>query len=158
MNRYSKFISFLKIRRQNTIYIFYWFLLAYIIAALIWWFIALNQQNRSMSENELRQLREDDYFFLQKQNKIITDQRNKTAQYLGEGITFLILTLTGALFVFRAVRRQFKQSHEQQNFMMAITHELKTPIAVTRLNLETLQKHKLAPEQQLRLITNTLQE
>ena len=42
--------------------------------------------------------------------------------------------------------------------MMAITHELKTPIAVTKLNLETLQKRKLDETQQQRLIQNTLQE
>ena len=42
--------------------------------------------------------------------------------------------------------------------MMAITHELKTPIAVTKLNLETLQKRKLEENQQQRLIQNTLQE
>ena len=37
--------------------------------------------------------------------------------------------------------------------MIAITHELKTPIAVTKLNLETLQKRKLDEAQQQRLIT-----
>ena len=42
--------------------------------------------------------------------------------------------------------------------MMAITHELKTPIAVTKLNLETLQKRKLETSQQEKLINNTLQE
>jgi K+-sensing histidine kinase KdpD len=42
--------------------------------------------------------------------------------------------------------------------MMAITHELKTPIAVTKLNLETLQKRKLEISQQEKLINNTLQE
>ncbi|MEP6616804.1 MAG: ATP-binding protein [Ginsengibacter sp.] len=151
-------MKYLKIKRQNTILFLYWFLLAYIIAALIWWFIALNQQNTRMAENELQEVRPDDYFFREKQQKVLQDKKRKTAQYLGEGVIFLLLTLTGAFFVFRAVRRQFKQSLEQQNFMMAITHELKTPIAITRLNLETLQKHRLTPEQQQRLITNTLQE
>ncbi|MEI9935427.1 MAG: histidine kinase dimerization/phospho-acceptor domain-containing protein [Ferruginibacter sp.] len=42
--------------------------------------------------------------------------------------------------------------------MMTITHELKTPIAVTKLNLETLQKRKLEEPQQQRLIQNTIQE
>ena len=42
--------------------------------------------------------------------------------------------------------------------MMAITHELKTPIAVAQLNLETLQKRKLAEDKQQKLISNTLQE
>jgi two-component system, OmpR family, sensor histidine kinase CiaH len=41
---------------------------------------------------------------------------------------------------------------------MAITHELKTPIAVAKLNLETLQKHKLTDSQQNQILSNTLQE
>jgi K+-sensing histidine kinase KdpD len=42
--------------------------------------------------------------------------------------------------------------------MMAVTHELKTPIAVTQLNLETLQKRKLDAAQQDKMIASTLQE
>jgi signal transduction histidine kinase len=42
--------------------------------------------------------------------------------------------------------------------MMAITHELKTPIAVTKLNLETMQLRKLEPAQQQKLIRSTIQE
>ncbi len=42
--------------------------------------------------------------------------------------------------------------------MMAITHELKTPIAVTKLNLETLRKRQLEPEQKQKLLTSTINE
>jgi signal transduction histidine kinase len=42
--------------------------------------------------------------------------------------------------------------------MMAITHELKTPISVAKLNLETLQKYQLDAEKQKKLIRMTLQE
>jgi K+-sensing histidine kinase KdpD len=42
--------------------------------------------------------------------------------------------------------------------MAAVTHELKTPIAVARLNLETLQKRKLEEQQQQKLLNITLQE
>ena len=42
--------------------------------------------------------------------------------------------------------------------MIAITHELKTPIAVSKLNLETLQKRRLDDSQQDKLIHNTLKE
>ncbi len=41
---------------------------------------------------------------------------------------------------------------------MAVTHELKTPIAIAQLNLETLQKRKLEESLQQKLIANTLQE
>nr|HNH23248.1 ATP-binding protein [Ferruginibacter sp.] len=42
--------------------------------------------------------------------------------------------------------------------MMALTHELKTPIAVAKLNLETMQKRKLDEQQQQRLLQTALQE
>ncbi|MEP6595480.1 MAG: ATP-binding protein [Ginsengibacter sp.] len=154
----SKLKASLKIKRLRTIFIIYWFLLAYVIAALVWWFIALMQQNKILTEYKLIQLHNDSITDKQKINRIHEDKKRKTAQYVGEGVTFLLLIIAGAVFIFRVVRRQFKQSQHQHNFMMAVTHELKTPIAVTKLNLETLQKHKLSPEQQQRLITNTIQE
>jgi len=85
-------------------------------------------------------------------------QSRKRVQYIAEGLTFLALILVGAVYVFRATRRQIRASVQQQNFMMAVTHELKTPIAVTQLNLETLQKRKLDPAQQDKMIASTLQE
>ncbi|MEO6539929.1 MAG: ATP-binding protein [Ferruginibacter sp.] len=71
---------------------------------------------------------------------------------------FFLLIVAGAVFVFRAVRRELRISEQQQNFMIAITHELKTPISVARLNLETMQKRKLDEQQQKRLIQTTLEE
>jgi signal transduction histidine kinase len=133
-------------------------LLAYIIAALVWWFIALNRQNVQMASYEISQLKignPDNSRLLQ---EIVDIKKRKTAQYIGEGVIFLLLILSGAVFIYHAVRRQFKSGQDQQNFMMAITHELKTPIAITKLNLETLLKRKLEDSQQQRLIQNTIQE
>ena len=158
MAQRSKLKASLKIKRLRTIFVIYWFLLAYVIAALVWWFIALMQQNKILTEYKLMQLHNNGITDQIKINKIQEDKKRKTVSYVGEGAIFLLLIIAGAVFIFRVVRRQFRQSQQQQNFMMAITHELKTPIAVTKLNLETLQKHKLSPEQQQRLITNTLQE
>ncbi|MFX9246833.1 histidine kinase dimerization/phospho-acceptor domain-containing protein, partial [Acinetobacter baumannii] len=73
-------------------------------------------------------------------------------------ITFFLLIVVGAAFVYRSVRKQLLISQQQQNFMMAVTHELKTPIAVAQLNLETLQKRKLEESMREKLISNTLME
>lgn len=136
----------------------YWVLLTYMVAALVWWFIALEKQNRDITQIRLSELIKDDPAYVEKYSRITEAQQRKTAQYAGEGITFLALILLGAVFVYRATRKQLKLSQQQQNFMMAITHELKTPIAVTQLNLETLQKRKLDEDKQQKLISNTLQE
>lgn len=150
--------SFYKTRSIRFIFLVYWSFLAYIIAALVWWFIALNQQNSQMAEYETSQLRAGDVSNSARLHEIADIKRRKTAQYLGEGAIFLLLILAGAVFIYRAVRRQFKSGQQQQDFMMAITHELKTPIAITKLNLETLQKRKLEDSQQQKLIQNTIQE
>ena len=90
--------------------------------------------------------------------KINSDHNRKVKQYTGEGATFFLVILFGALLFYRAVKKQLKLSQEQQHFMMAITHELKTPIAVSKLNLETMLKRKLEEEQQHRFLQNTLHE
>lgn len=148
-----------KIKRVTIIY---WLLLFYIVAALAWWFISLENQNR-----QIQHLREE--LSILQQQKSGEDSKNilstikaegdrNNAKYLGEGVAFLILIMVGAFFVFRSVRRQFNLQQQQQNFMMAVTHELKTPISVARLNLETLKKYTLDPEKQKKLILNALDE
>lgn len=136
----------------------YWILLSYILAALVFWFIALNRQVEQMAEYKLSALILDDPAYLSKYEKIQEEKKRKNAQYTGEGATFLVLTLVGALFVYRAVRKQIKLQQQQQHFMMAVTHELKTPIAVARLNLETLLKHQLDEPKKQKLLSMTLEE
>jgi signal transduction histidine kinase len=147
-----------KTKKIRRLFFIYWVLLSYIIAALVWWFISLTRQNDQMTAFEMRQLNPDQPQYAQQASKIQEIQKRKTAQYIGEGVTFFLLIMAGAVFVSRSIKRQLKFSIEQQNFMMALTHELKTPIAVTKLNLETLQKRKLEEVQQQRLIQTTLQE
>jgi signal transduction histidine kinase len=91
-------------------------------------------------------------------DEIQHEHRRNFIKYISEGSTFLLLILIGAAFVYRSVRRHFLLQQQQQNFMMAVTHELKTPISVARLNLETLQKHQLDSEKQRKLIRMTLDE
>ncbi|HWN88911.1 MAG TPA: HAMP domain-containing sensor histidine kinase [Chitinophagaceae bacterium] len=150
-------------KRFRFITIIYWLLLLYIVAALVWWFVSLEKQNQNLTNLRLSELNSqkavlDPKKFAEQHFKIDNDSKRNTEKYIAEGVTFLILILIGAFFVYRAVRRQFKMQHQQQNFMMAITHELKTPISVAMLNLETLQKYQLDTEKQKKLIRMTLQE
>ena len=150
--------SFYTTKRLRFIFVVYWVLLIYIVAALVYWFTALNKQNHQMIQFEKAQLKKNSPNYFAEVLKLDTIEKRKIFQYAGEGSIFLLLILASAVFIFRAVRQQFRSAQQQQNFMMAITHELKTPIAVTKLNLETLQKRKLEESQQQKLIRNTIQE
>ncbi|HEX7692106.1 MAG TPA: ATP-binding protein [Sediminibacterium sp.] len=152
-------MNFLRNPRLAVVTTVYWLLLVYMISALFWWFIALDRQNGEITNTRLNELQyKDDPAYFSRAAEILDTKNRKTAQYIGEGLTFLAVIVVGAVFVFRATRRQLRLSRQQQNFLMAITHELKTPIAVTQLNLETLQKRRLDEDKQQKLIASTLQE
>jgi two-component system sensor histidine kinase CiaH len=150
-----------KLRRAT---ILYWTLLIYIVAALVWWFITLEKQNDMMKDLRVSQLRTIadsttvPALYASELQKIKRDHSKNDAKYLGEGSIFLLLICVGAGLVYRYVRRQFYMQQQQQNFMMAVTHELKTPISVVRLNLETIQKYSLDAEKQKKLIGVMLKE
>src|ERR1700733_7224094 len=99
-------MSILKKKRLEVATIVYWFLLFYIIAALVWWFIALNQQSHQMALYKLVELKAEDPLYLQKIDAINVEEKRKNAQFIGEGSIFLLVILIGALYVYRAVRRQ----------------------------------------------------
>lgn len=142
----------------NFIFVIYWMMLLYILAALVWWYIALERQNNEMALLRISELRTEQPAYEAGYNLIIEEKQRKSTQYMGEGLIFLLLVVAAAIYIYRAVNRELKQSREQQNFMIAITHELKTPISVSKLNLETMQKRKLDESQQQRLIQSSLEE
>ena len=150
-------------KRFRYIIVVYWLLLLYIVAALVWWFVSLEKQNQNLTDLRLSELNSqkatlDPKKFSEENFKIGNDSKRNTEKYIAEGVTFLILIFVGAFFVYRSTSKQFRVQLQQQNFMMAITHELKTPISVAMLNLETLQKYQLDAEKQKKLIRMTLQE
>ena len=138
--------------------IIYWLFLTYMVAAFIWWYVALVQQNELLTATKIETLTAKGIIDQAQIASIEAFATRKTKQYVGEGLTFLLLFLLGAIYVYRSLLKQLKYSTLQQNFMMAVTHELKTPIAVTQLNLETIVKRDLQPAQQQHLIENTLKE
>src|SRR5215203_2620005 len=143
--------------------IFFWVLLLYIIAVLVWWFVLLERQNVAMFELKRKEITNSTFDKTSPQFKntlddIESQRRRNTVKYIGEGATFLLLIILGAAFIYRLVRRQFRVQQQQQNFMMAVTHELKTPISASRLNLETLLRHSLDEDKKRKLLQASLQE
>jgi signal transduction histidine kinase len=142
----------------------YLFVLAYTILALVWWGVLLFMQSDQITHFEKQNLdlridkvtRPTEY--QQELKRIDRDERMRTFKFFGEGGTFLCIILLGAFFVYRAIRKHIKLTQQQQNFMMAVTHELKSPIAAVKLNLETIRKHKLDEEKQQKLVENTIKE
>jgi signal transduction histidine kinase len=128
------------------------------IAAFIWWYVSLEKQNNEIAAIKFQSIQINDPSLKAKTHAIQDFQLRKTKQFIGEGLTILVLFLLGAIYVYRSLKKQLRYADQQQNFMMAVTHELKTPIAISHLNIETLLKRDLDSSQQLKLLEATLKE
>lgn len=136
----------------------FWVLLIYMLAALAWWYIELDQQNDLMLQYKTETLQKSGQYD-DKTAAVILDEHHRNAkQYIGEGLTFFGLIVLGGIFLYIAVRRQIQYHLQQKNFMMAVTHELKTPIAVTKLSLETLKRHQLDENRKNKIIHEAINE
>lgn len=136
----------------------YWLMVTYIFAGFIWWFVSLERQNRAMYRFRVEELQMDDAYFIDKLEALKDAKNRKSMGYIGEAISFLVVISVGAVFVYRNIKVTLETNAQQQNFMMAVTHELKTPIAVARLNIETMRKRKLNEQQQQHILCKTLDE
>jgi two-component system, OmpR family, sensor histidine kinase CiaH len=69
-----------------------------------------------------------------------------------EGVFFLVLILVGAWLIYRALVRTEELKFHQQNFLMAVTHELKTPLASIKLYVDTLQSPKIGDDRKEKVL------
>jgi signal transduction histidine kinase len=148
----------IKVNNLKLVSLIYWVFLTYMIAAFIWWYVSLEKQNNEIAAIKFQSIQINDPSLKAKTNAIQDFQLRKTKQFIGEGLTILVLFLLGAIYVYRSLKKQLRYADQQQNFMMAVTHELKTPIAISHLNIETLLKRELDTTQQLKLLEATLKE
>jgi K+-sensing histidine kinase KdpD len=137
-------------------------LFGYIIMQFLWWEVLLVRQTTQIS-NEQQKLTEITSTDAESLEKQIADLQSKkqTRIYMivGEGTVFLLLLLYAFYRIRKASNKEIELVNQQKNFLLSVTHELKTPIAATKLQLQTLLKHKqLSSEQQEQLLTNAVNE
>lgn len=142
-------------------------LVLYIFASFVWWSYLLIRNNKQ-TLIQARQLLELQY----QASGISVEDISQTPEYLqlekqyrrqvlmvmGEGAVFLVLLGLAVLQIYRSYRHEITLARQQRNFMLSITHELKSPLASIKLGLETLIKRALEPEAQNRLLGNAMSD
>ena len=109
--------------------VLFYFLVFYATAQLVWWGVLL-----------------------------IEAQPDRKAMIIGEGIFFMLIFVVGALRLKRAFVREHKIQKQQQNFLLAVTHELKSPLASIKLAVQTILKRSLSEEQRNQFLSNSLKD
>src|SRR5579872_5040366 len=59
------------------------------------------------------------------------------------GVIFFLLIIAGMVVNTISLVREIRRNEQQDSFLNAVTHELKTPIASIRLYLQTMQQRKI---------------
>ena len=77
---------------------------------------------------------------------------------LFEGAFLGAMLLGSVLLVVRSMQRDMENARKQQNFLSAVTHELKSPIASARLYLESLQLGRAEGEKRDRYLTHARED
>ena len=77
---------------------------------------------------------------------------------IAEAAVYYVILLIGVWLVYRSFRQEIRLARQQRNFLLSITHELKSPIASIRLVLDTFIKRTLKPEQIKKLASNGIKE
>ncbi len=141
--------------------LFFSILFGYVLLQFTWWEILLVKQNdKIISEKQkLIELSTPDESRLKAEIADLHQKKKmQTVMIVSEGTVFLLLLLFGVYKVKQAHDKENYLNTQQKNFFLSITHELKTPIAATKLQLQTLQKQTLDPAIQQELISNALLE
>ncbi|MFT5858555.1 MAG: K+-sensing histidine kinase KdpD [Flavobacteriaceae bacterium] len=71
----------------------------------------------------------------------------RVGMILSEGSVFLLLLIVGIWQIRKSMLKDLKLSERQNNFLLSVTHELKTPLAANKLYIQTVLKRDLSKEQ-----------
>jgi K+-sensing histidine kinase KdpD len=141
----------------------FWFylLVAYILLQFIWWtYLMVNLNNEVVHlKTEINLLKGETLNeVVIKGNELNEKLHKRWLMIFGEGFVFVNLLLLGIYQIRKTFNKEAKLAQQQKNFLLSVTHELKSPIASAKLQLQTLQKHELNREKQKEIIANAIND
>jgi len=138
----------------RSLLIFY-ILVIYVLLQFCWWSYLLFDLN-----TELYNLKSTAKTTVLIQNAPTSIDRlqKKKLMIVGEGFVFLTLLGWGMIQTRKSFKKESQLAQQQKNFLLSVTHELKSPIASVQLLLQTLVKRELSKEKQLELISRAENE
>ena len=123
--------------------------IGYMILGIIWWGLLLSQKNTELYTVK-KSLTDDpiDLALLEKEEK------RQSTMILGEGFVLGCSLLLGIYIINRSANKEIQNARQQSDFLLSVSHELKSPIAAIKLAIQTLDRRVLSPEKQ-KIITSS---
>ncbi|MBI5914398.1 MAG: GHKL domain-containing protein [Bacteroidetes bacterium] len=144
-------------------------IMAYMLMAFAWWSLLLFTKNKDAfyAKRDLMEIRmiaeglvknDGEFEQMADYQELLTKYKRQERMIFGEACVFVITLLTGVWFINQAYFREVRANQQRRNFLLSITHELKSPIASIRLVLETLLRRELPKDKANQLATSALKE
>jgi K+-sensing histidine kinase KdpD len=82
----------------------------------------------------------------------------KVFMILSEGLVFFLIIMIGLWQIRKSIKKELKLAKRQKNFLLSVTHELKTPLAANKLFLQTIRKRDFELAQRNDLLDKAISE
>lgn len=126
-------------------------LFGYVLLQFLWWGYMLYGLNKEVVLLEEALIETTSIDLLDKAARFQVQEQKLTKKVwmiFGEGAVFLVILVFGVRRVVRAYQHEVGLNKQQHNFLLSVTHELKSPIASIKLYMQTLLKHDLDKQKQ----------
>jgi signal transduction histidine kinase len=147
-------------KKSRPLFVFY-LLVAYVFVQFAWWTYSMFQLNNEISylKTELNLLKgESAEDVMTKGNEINEKLHKRWIMISSEGAVFIGLLMLGIIQIRRTFKKENELANRQKNFLLSVTHELKSPIASLKLQLQTLEKRELEKAQQQEILKNAVSD
>lgn len=149
--------------------ILFYSLIGYVLIAGVWWTYLLYIKNEDAYQARrdllwLEMQREElvdtqtAFFESEAYQRLESQYGQQSWMILGEGSVLFLVLIVGIWVVVNSRQRELAVAGQQQNFLLSITHELKSPIASIKLVLQTLNRRRLSEEQTQKFTSNALND
>lgn len=133
-------------------------IMAYMLVAFGWWSILLYTKNRDAYRAKVELLRlvsaarqsaadPESFEALPEYRELRDSYRSQELMIMGEAVVIAVSLLFGLWFINRSYNKVLRSAVQQRNFLLSITHELKSPLAGIKLVLQTFLRRAIPFEQ-----------
>ena len=114
-------------KAHNRSLLIFYLLVGYVVLQFSWWAYHI-------------------YTLAQEVGKEESFVQRKIMMIAGEALVFFLILAVGVYFVRKAFNKELELAKEKKNFILSVTHELKTPIASSKLFAETILTREIPKE------------
>ena len=114
-------------KAHNRSLLIFYLLVGYVVLQFSWWAYHIFTLAKEVGKDES---------FVQR----------KVMMIAGEALVFFLILAVGVYFVRKTFNKELELAKEKKNFILSVTHELKTPIASSKLFAETILSRDISKE------------